>query len=123
MTNTDRVTLGKRLNTREVSESAVAMLDERGTVVAWTQAAEQLLGYSAGDVVGRSAALILSSSEKTPTISALIEQCRAHNDWSGTMTVRHRDGRMLDINHRISMLGGQDGTFRWLVSVTDIGTL
>ncbi|MFE4959843.1 SpoIIE family protein phosphatase [Streptomyces sp. NPDC056653] len=123
MTNTDRVTLGNRLNTREVSESAVAMLDERGTVVAWTQAAEQLLGYSAREVVGRSAALILPSSEKTPTISALIEQCRAHNDWSGTMTVRHRDGRMLDINHRISMLRGQDGTFRWLVSVTDIGTL
>ncbi|MET8453515.1 SpoIIE family protein phosphatase [Streptomyces sp. NPDC005209] len=123
MTNTDRVTLGKRLNTREVSESAVAMLDERGTVVAWTQAAEQLLGYSAREVVGRSAALILPSSEKTPTISALIEQCRARNDWSGTMTVRHRDGRMLDINHRISMLRGQDGTFRWLVSVTDIGTL
>ncbi|MFF4903199.1 SpoIIE family protein phosphatase [Streptomyces sp. NPDC001068] len=122
MTNTDRVTLGKRLNTREVSESAVAMLDERGTVVAWTQAAEQLLGYSAGDVVGRSAALILPSSGKTP-ISALIEQSHAHNDWSGTCTVRHSDGRMLDINHRISMLRGQGGAFRWLVSVTDIGTL
>ncbi|MGW2934046.1 PAS domain S-box protein, partial [Streptomyces sp. NPDC001156] len=109
MTNTDRMTLGNRANTREVSESAVAMLDERGTVVAWTQAAEQLLGYSAGDVVGRSAALVLLPSEETPTISALIEQCRARNDWLGTMTVRHRDGRMLDINHRISMLGGQDG--------------
>ncbi|MER5917724.1 PAS domain-containing protein, partial [Streptomyces sp. NPDC001982] len=123
MTSTNRVTVGKRVNTREISESAVAMLDERGTVVAWTQAAEQLLGYSAGDVVGRSAALVLPSSEETPTISAFIEQCRAHNGWSGTMTVRHRDGRMLDINHRISMLWGQDGTFRWVVSVTDIGTL
>ncbi|MGW9033208.1 PAS domain-containing protein, partial [Streptomyces sp. NPDC055722] len=123
MTNTDRMTLGNRANTRDISESAVAMLDEHGTVVAWTQAAEQLLGYSAGDVVGRSAALVLLPSEEMPTISALIEQCRARNDWSGTMTVRHRDGRMLDINHRISMLWGQDGTFRWLLSVTDIGTL
>ncbi|MEU1594497.1 SpoIIE family protein phosphatase [Streptomyces sp. NPDC005708] len=110
-------------STREMSESAVAMLDERGTVVAWTQAAEQLLGYSAGDVVGRSAAFVLPFSEETPTISAFIEQCRAQNDWSGTMTVCHRDGRMLNINYRISMLWGQDGTFRWLVSVTDIGTL
>ncbi|MEU6318219.1 SpoIIE family protein phosphatase [Streptomyces sp. NPDC047009] len=123
MTSTDRVTLGNRLNTREMSESAVAMLDEGGTVVAWTQAAEQLLGYSAGDVVGRSATLVLPSSEETPTISAFIEQCRAQNDWSGMITVRHRDGRMLDINHRISMLRGQDGAFRWFVSVTDIGTL
>ncbi|MER5917749.1 PAS domain-containing protein, partial [Streptomyces sp. NPDC001982] len=123
MTSTDRVTLGKRLNAREVSESAVAVIDERGTVVAWTQAAEQLLGYSAGEVVGRSGALVLPSSGETPTISAFIEQWRAHNGLSGAMTVRHRDGRMLDINHRISMLWGQDGTCRWLVSVTDIGTL
>ncbi|MEV6023784.1 SpoIIE family protein phosphatase [Streptomyces sp. NPDC052036] len=123
MTSTGRVTLGKRSNTREVSESAVAMLDERGTVVAWTQAAEQLLGYSAADVVGRAAALVLPSSEETSTRSAFVEQCRAQNDRSGTMTVRHRDGRMLDINYRISMLRGQDGTFRWLVSVTGVGTL
>ncbi|MFF3660834.1 SpoIIE family protein phosphatase [Streptomyces olivochromogenes] len=123
MTSTDKVTLGERLNTRVISESAVAMFDERGTVVAWTDAAEQLLGYSAGDVVGRSAALVLPSSEETATISEFIEQCRAQNGWWGTMAVRHRDGRMLDINHRISMLWGQDGTFRCLVSVTDIGTL
>ncbi|MGI5143198.1 MULTISPECIES: SpoIIE family protein phosphatase [unclassified Streptomyces] len=106
-----------------MSESAVAMLDERGTVVAWTQAAERLLGYSAGDVVGHSAALVLQPFEETPTISAFIEQCGAQNDWSGMMTVRHRDGRMLDFNHRMSMLRGRDGAFRWLVSVTDIGRL
>ncbi|MFF3559561.1 SpoIIE family protein phosphatase [Streptomyces sp. NPDC002574] len=123
MTNADRVTLGNRLNTLKISESAVAMLDEVGTVVAWTEAAEQLLGYSAGEVVGRSGALVLRPSEEIPTISAIIEQCRTHHGWSGTMTVRHRDGRMLDINHRVSMLWGQDGTFRWLVSVTDIGAL
>ncbi|MEU1601090.1 SpoIIE family protein phosphatase [Streptomyces sp. NPDC005708] len=123
MANTDMVTLGKRLNTHEMSESAAAMLDEGGTVVAWTQAAERLLGYSAGDVVGRSAALVLQPFEETPTISAFIEHCRAQNDWSGMMTVRHRDGRMLTINHRISKLRGQHGAFRWLVSVTDIGTL
>ncbi|MFI6360491.1 PAS domain S-box protein [Streptomyces sp. NPDC050743] len=80
MTSTDRVNLGERSNTCEISDSAVAMLDERGTVVAWTQAAEQLLGYSAGDVVGRSAARVLPPSEETPTISALMEQCRAHNE-------------------------------------------
>ncbi|MER7692775.1 PAS domain-containing protein [Streptomyces sp. NPDC097610] len=47
------------MNTREISESAVAMFDERGTVAAWTQAAERLVGYSAWDVVGRSVALVL----------------------------------------------------------------
>ena len=116
------VTLSDRLNTYETSESAVAMFDGHGTVVAWTQAAERLVGYSARDVVGRSTALVLPFSEEAPTISAFVEQCRAQNGWSGTTAVRHRDGHMLDINLRISMLRGQDGTVRWLISVTDIGT-
>ncbi|MET8438908.1 PAS domain S-box protein [Streptomyces sp900116325] len=47
------------MNTHETSESAVAMFDGQGTVVAWTQAAERLVGYSAGDAVGRSATLVL----------------------------------------------------------------
>ncbi|MER5917104.1 SpoIIE family protein phosphatase [Streptomyces sp. NPDC001982] len=109
------------MNTREIFESAVAMLDEHGTVVAWTQAAERLVGYSAGDGVGRSAALVLPLSEETPTVSAFIAQCG--DGWAGMIAVRHRDGRMLNINHRISMLRGQDETFRWLVSVPDIDTL
>ncbi|MFI5634604.1 SpoIIE family protein phosphatase [Streptomyces sp. NPDC051664] len=123
MISKGNVTLSDQLNTYETSESAVAMFDGHGTVVAWTQAAERLVGYSARDAVGRSTALVLPFSEEAPTISAFIEQCRAQNGWSGTTAVRHRDGHMLNINLRISMLWGQDGTVRWLISVTDIGTL
>jgi PAS domain S-box-containing protein len=123
MISTGNMTLGNQMSTRETTESAVAMFDEHGTVVAWTQAAERLVGYSAGDVVGRSAALVLPLSEEAPTISAFVEQCRAQNGWSGTTAVRHRDGHMLNTNLRISMLWGQDGTVRWLISVTDIDTL
>ncbi|MET7313573.1 MULTISPECIES: SpoIIE family protein phosphatase [unclassified Streptomyces] len=123
MISTGNVTLSNQSDVHETSESAVAMFDEYGTVVAWTQAAERLVGYSAGDVVGRSASLVLPFSEEAPTISAFVEQCRAQNGWSGTTAVRHRDGRELNINLRISMLRGQDETVRWLISVTDIGTL
>ncbi|AVH60647.1 MULTISPECIES: SpoIIE family protein phosphatase [Streptomyces] len=123
MMSTTNVTLGKHRNAREPSELVVAMLDEPGTVVAWTQAAEQLVGYSAGDVVGRSAALLLSSTEEAQTISAFVEQCRAQDGSSGTTAVRHRDGRILHVNLRISMLWGQHGTVRWLVSVTHMDTL
>ncbi|MCF3132693.1 SpoIIE family protein phosphatase [Streptomyces olivochromogenes] len=123
MTSTDKATLGKRPTTHEMSDSAVAMLDEQGTVLGWTQAAEQLVGYSAGDVVGQSSTLVLPSSEEAPTVSAFIERCRAQNGWSGTTAVRHRDGRMLTVSLRISMLWGQDGAVRWLVSVTDTGKI
>jgi PAS domain S-box-containing protein len=110
-------------HTHETSDSAIAMVDEQGTVLGWTQAAERLVGYPAGDVVGRSAALVVPSFAKAPTISAFVERCRARKGWSGTTAVRHRDGRLLTVSLRISMLSGRDETVRWLVSVTDVRTL
>ncbi|MFJ5641457.1 SpoIIE family protein phosphatase [Streptomyces sp. NPDC093223] len=110
-------------HTHETSDSAIAMVDEQGTVLGWTQAAERLVGYPAGDVVGRSAALVVPSFAKAPTISAFVERCRARRGWSGTTAVRHRNGRLLTVSLRISMLSGRGETVRWLVSVTDVRTL
>ncbi|MET7898698.1 SpoIIE family protein phosphatase [Streptomyces mirabilis] len=115
----DAVTLGKQLNASDISDTAIALLDEQGTVAAWTHTAERLVGFCAGDVVGRSAALVLPSFKEATTTSAFVEQCRAENGWSGATAVRHRDGRVLDASVRLTMLHGQDGTARWLASVTD----
>ncbi|MFF4902034.1 SpoIIE family protein phosphatase [Streptomyces sp. NPDC001068] len=104
----------------DISDTAFALLDRQGTVVAWTQAAEHLVGYSAGEVVGRSAALVLPRFGSAPTMSAYVGQCRARNGWSGETAVRHRDGRMIAVGMRISMLRGQDGAVRWLASATDV---
>ncbi|PBC95138.1 PAS domain S-box-containing protein [Streptomyces sp. Ag82_O1-15] len=122
MTNTNHA-LAEPVSPREIPDAAIAMLDAEGTVVGWTHAAEQLVGYSAGEVVGRSAAHVLPPAEDTPSAAAFAEQCRAQNGWSGTVTVRHRDGHAIKMTLRISLLWGQDADTRWLVSVTDIGTL
>ncbi|MFF7202222.1 SpoIIE family protein phosphatase [Streptomyces sp. NPDC008141] len=124
MTMTDEVTYGRpEPKARETSESAIAMVDERGTVVAWTQVAERLLGYAARDVVGGTAALVVPGSEEAPTTSAFVEQCRARNGWPGTTAVRHRNGHTLDINLRFSQVSGYSGAVRWLLSVSDAGPL
>ncbi|MEU6325417.1 SpoIIE family protein phosphatase [Streptomyces sp. NPDC047009] len=120
---TDQAALLEPLRLREISDAAIAMIDEQGTVVAWTQAAQHLVGYCAEDVVGRSATLVLPSSEEALGVSAFAEQCRAQGGWSGTAAVRHRDGRTLNLSLRLSLLWGQDATHRWLVSLTDIGAL
>ncbi|MFD8930304.1 PAS domain-containing protein [Streptomyces mirabilis] len=121
MISTDKVIPGKQPNLREPSESAIAMLDELGTVVGWTRAAERLVGHSAGDVVGRSATVVLLYPEEAPTTAEFVEQCHAQHGWWGTTTLRHRDGHRLDVSLRVSMLWGQGESVRWLVSVTDIG--
>ncbi|WP_328513272.1 PAS domain-containing SpoIIE family protein phosphatase/ATP-binding protein [Streptomyces mirabilis] len=122
MTNTNH-TLAEPVSPQEMPDAAIAMLDAEGTVVGWTHAAEQLVGYSAGEVVGRSAAHVLPPAEDAPSASAFAEQCRAQEGWSGAVTVRHRDGHAIKMTLRISLLWGRDAGTRWLVSVTDIGTL
>ncbi|MFJ8028870.1 SpoIIE family protein phosphatase [Streptomyces sp. NPDC096311] len=117
MTNTADITLSDQLNTNAPSESPIAMLDEEGTVIAWTQAAQRVVGYSAGDMVGRSAEAVLPFLEEAPTISAFVEQDRGRNDCSGTKALRHRSGRIFDTGVRVSALRGQDGSRRWLLSM------
>ncbi|MFD7438786.1 SpoIIE family protein phosphatase [Streptomyces sp. NPDC059861] len=121
--SSSRVTFSDQMSSSEMSESAIALFDEPGTVVAWTQAAERLVGHSADDVVGRPAALVLPSFGETPTTSAFVERCRAENGWPGTSAVLHRDGRLLAAGLRMSKVRTIEGTTRWLASVTDIGTL
>ncbi|MER5185503.1 SpoIIE family protein phosphatase [Streptomyces sp. NPDC002896] len=123
MTMTDHTPLAEPVSPREIPDAAIAMIDAEGIVVGWTHAAEQLVGYSAGEVVGRSAAHVLPSPDDALKALAYAEQCRALDGWSDTVTVRHRDGHAINMTLRISLLWGQDAATRWLVSVTDIGTL
>ncbi|MGY4983004.1 SpoIIE family protein phosphatase [Streptomyces sp. 900105755] len=123
MTDTDHTLLAEQASPREMPDAAIAILDAEGTVVGWTHAAQQLVGYPAGEVVGRSAAHVLPPPEDARRASAFAEQCRARGGWSGTAAIRHRDGRTLRMTLRVSLLRGQDTGTRWLVSVTDIGSL
>ncbi|MGW5276246.1 SpoIIE family protein phosphatase [Streptomyces sp. NPDC004044] len=123
MTNTDHTPLAEPTSPREIPDAAIAITDTEGTLMGWTQAAQQLVGYSAGEVVGRSAAHVLPPPEDARRASVFAEQCRAQGGWSGTVAVRHRDGHTLTMTLRISLLWGQGADTRWLVAVTDIGTL
>ncbi|MFD8717606.1 SpoIIE family protein phosphatase [Streptomyces sp. NPDC059629] len=115
--------LAEPVNPSATPDAAIAMLDAQGTVVGWTQAAEQLVGYPAREMVGRPVARVLPPSEDARRATVLAEQCRAQGGWSGTVRVRHRDGRTIRMTLRLSLLWGPNGSTRWLVSVTDIGTL
>lgn len=123
MTNTDRMPLAQPGSSSEIPDAAIAMLDAEGTVVAWTQAAQQLVGHSARDVVGRSALQVLPPREDALRASAVIERCHAQGGWSGTVAVRHRDGHTLKMTLRVSLLRGQGADTRFLVSGADIGSL
>ncbi|MEV6057200.1 SpoIIE family protein phosphatase [Streptomyces sp. NPDC052107] len=110
-------------NPHEIHDAAIAMLDADGTVVGWTGTAQRLVGYSAGQVVGRSVAVVLPLAQNASQVQAFVEQCRARGGWSGNAAVRHRDGHTLNVGLRILQLWGQGGAVHWLVSGTDIAAL
>ncbi|WP_369394106.1 SpoIIE family protein phosphatase [Streptomyces sp. CG1] len=86
----------------DASTDAAAVISEHGVVVGWTRSAEVLLGYAASDVVGVSAARLLAMPQDPARVVGVVARCRAGNGWSGQIAVRHRDGRRLDIQLRVS---------------------
>ncbi|AVH60786.1 MULTISPECIES: SpoIIE family protein phosphatase [Streptomyces] len=105
----------------QTAGAAIALLDAKGTVVGWTQAAQRLVGYSAAEVVGRSAALLTTAEDRAK--AAALAASRAPSRWSGFTTVRHRDGHRINVRLWVQTLSGQDGRARWIVSATDKATL
>ncbi|WP_217208721.1 SpoIIE family protein phosphatase [Streptomyces sp. AC550_RSS872] len=73
--------------------TARVTVDERSMVTGWNAGAERLLGYAADQIVGRPAAELLADpvpAEDLPPFARLPR-------WHGDVSVRHRDGRRLEI--------------------------
>ncbi|MFE4645392.1 PAS domain-containing protein, partial [Streptomyces sp. NPDC056730] len=95
----------------DASNDATAVVDAAGNVVAWTRGAEEILGYPPAEVVGRTAALLLTDPGDRVRAVAVAEHCRAGAGWSGVVPVRHRDGRRMELNLRVSTsfrIGGDE---------------
>ncbi|QHC26313.1 SpoIIE family protein phosphatase [Streptomyces sp. GS7] len=90
----------------DITMAAVAELDARGTVVAWTRAAERLLGYPAGEVLGHGALELLAVAGDAERAAAVARWCRAGDGWSGSVAVRHRDGRAVQLAVQVSRVAG-----------------
>ncbi|MFE9308860.1 SpoIIE family protein phosphatase [Streptomyces sp. NPDC088353] len=82
--------------------TARAVVDEHGVLVEWNEGARRLLGWAPEEVLGERAATLLADGPDTP----LPDEPR----WNGTLTVRHRDGRVVPVwvlaHHRRPEDGG-----------------
>ncbi|MER6348716.1 SpoIIE family protein phosphatase [Streptomyces sp. NPDC001595] len=86
----------------DASTDAAAVLSARGAVVGWTRGAEELLGHSASEVVGGSAARLVAMPGDPVRVSRIAERCRQGMGWNGQIPVRHRDGRCVEVDLRVS---------------------
>ncbi|MGQ5639437.1 MULTISPECIES: SpoIIE family protein phosphatase [unclassified Streptomyces] len=95
---------------RQSAYTATATIDERGILTGWSAGAEQLLGYDAPAVLGRPASALLATGG-----TAARRILAGRDRWNGTVPLRHRDGRRVELgvlaHRRTSGAGAGD----WLV--------
>lgn len=110
-----------------MADDAAAVIAGDGTVIGWTRGAEALLGYPAAEVVGRSAARLLTGPPDPRRTAAVAARCRTGSAWSGLVALRGRDGRSLDIDVRatasfqiagqeVFLVSGRELTPHWTMS-------
>ncbi|MFE2025694.1 SpoIIE family protein phosphatase [Streptomyces hygroscopicus] len=107
----------------DMADAAAALIDARGTITGWTPTAERLLGYPAAEVMKQPARTLLAAPEDMAKAEAVAAWCRAHGGWHGLGRARHRDGRRIEVQLRISALRDPEGGTSWLVSGIDVGSI
>ncbi|MFG3207706.1 SpoIIE family protein phosphatase [Streptomyces sp. NPDC048192] len=96
--------------------AALAVLDDAGTVVGWSRRAEELLGHPATAVIGRPACQVLVDPRDLPGVREAVAGCRRAGCWSGMLTVRHRDGRLVELGIRAQALTRDGRAREWLLA-------
>ena len=100
----------------DASSDAAAVVSAAGVVVGWTRGAETLLGYRASEVVGGSAAQLVAMPGDPARVAGVAERCRAGMGWNGLIPLRHRDGRAVDVDLRVSASFRMSGDECFLMS-------
>lgn len=103
----------------DASSDAAAVVSGEGLVTAWTRGAEALLGHPAAEMVGSSAARLLALPRDPSRVAAVAERCRGGMGWSGHIPLRHRDGRRIDADLRVSASFRMGGSECFLISARD----
>ncbi|MCZ0984643.1 SpoIIE family protein phosphatase [Streptomyces diastatochromogenes] len=96
--------------------AALAVLDDRGVVVGWNRRAQELLGHPDTAVIGRPAIEVLVDPRDLPAVTEAAASCRRVGGWFGVLTLRHRDGRLVETGVRAHALSRDDGVREWILA-------
>lgn len=95
----------------DITRAATAVVDAQDTVIGWSSAAEQLLGYQPHEILGRPLNAFLSPGP-VPPARPLPPQLRGNE----IRVARHRDGRELIVATAVCPLSGAGTAERVLVA-------
>ena len=93
----------------ESSEDAIISKDLNGVIASWNQAAEQLFGYTAEEVIGKPVTLLIPP-ERRDEEQGILQRIRRGEPIEHYETVRRRkDGSLLDISLTVSPIRDAHG--------------
>jgi PAS domain S-box-containing protein len=104
----------------DVADAAPLLLDARGVVTSWTRDAERLLGYGAGEAVGKDLAGLLTHGDAV-RLPDVLGRCRREGGWSGLLSALRGDGQPVPVMARITSADEPAGPARWLVLLNAMG--
>ncbi|MCI4590798.1 PAS domain S-box protein [Sphingobium sp. BYY-5] len=94
----------------ESSDDAILTKDLNGIVTSWNNGAEQLFGYSAADIIGKSITLLLPDDRQDEEAPILARLRRGERVRHYETVRRRKDGGLVDISLSVSPLRDATGT-------------
>lgn len=94
-----------------------------GAISRWTSGCEELYGWTAAEVIGRSVHDLLKTVFPRP-LDEILAGLRRHGTWKGELTQRHRDGRPIFVASRwVAVACDRPSDFVIVVTNSDISDL
>jgi len=87
---------------------SVIVTDLQGEIIYWNEGAERLFGYSTSEMLGQTPALLYPKVEAT-TLQNDLQQILAGIDYLGEWEGRRKDGSVVWVNIRTTLLRNRDG--------------
>jgi PAS domain S-box-containing protein len=104
----------------DVTDDAILVLDFDGRITYWNRGAEQLYGWRAEEVAGRSVAEVLSGDWQTDAAAAM-RRIRASGSWNGELRQQTRRGTTVVTNCRgVLMVDRTDKEHAILLTASDV---
>jgi PAS domain S-box-containing protein len=101
----------------EVTQDAIAVCDLHGTILYWNQGAERLFGWMTTEAVGKPALELLYPLAERPDVREAVEQMMTHGAWRGPFSLHARDGRLIHVLSRWTLVRRPDGSPRSILVV------
>jgi len=111
--------LSEQANLLDMAQDAIFLQDMDSRVLYWNKGAQRLFGWTSAEVMGLRVGDIFHHD--IGGVKEVFSSVIKLGEWTGELSKRHKDGRLLIVESRCTLLRNDDGTPRAILAInTDI---